>query len=127
MSLSDSIIRNVRPKEKPYRIFDGEGLYLEVSPAGGKLWRMKYRFGGKEKRLSFGTYPVITLKEARTKREEAKRLLYEGKDPGALKKAKKAAIEAASANTFESVAREWFDTWRANVSQRKVPEQDEPK
>jgi len=101
---------------KPYNMPDGKGLYLLVTLAGSKLWRMKYRFMGKEKLLTFGVYPVITLKDARIRRSEALKMLDEGKDPNELKKAQKAAIEAASANTFESVAREWYEAWSANVS-----------
>ncbi|MCL1824375.1 MAG: integrase arm-type DNA-binding domain-containing protein [Betaproteobacteria bacterium] len=115
-SLSDTTIKNAKPKDKPYKMFDGGGLYVEVSPAGGKLWRLKYRFGGKEKRLSFGAYPAVSLKDARERRDEAKKMLANGKDPGAVKQASKAAIKEASINTFEAVAREWFEAWSAGVS-----------
>ena len=71
MSLSDTAIRKVKPTEKSQRLFDGGGLYLEVSPAGGKWWRLKYRYGGKEKRLSLGTYPDTGLADARSKRDTA--------------------------------------------------------
>ncbi len=84
-------------------------MYLEVSPAGGKLWRLKYRFGGKEKRLAFGTYPEVSIKEARTKRVEARRLLAAGIDPGEHKKAQKQAGIEKAANSFEVIAREWLE------------------
>ncbi|MCL2658073.1 MAG: integrase arm-type DNA-binding domain-containing protein [Betaproteobacteria bacterium] len=113
--LSDVTIRNAKPQDKPVRFFDGGGLYIEVSPAGGKLWRMKYRFGGKEKRLSFGAYPDVSLKEARARRKEAKDMLSGGKDPGAAKQAQKAAIKIASANSFEAVALEWLESRRDTV------------
>ncbi len=112
MPLSDVQIRNAKPAEKPVRLFDGGGMYLEVSPAGGKLWRLKYRMDGKEKRLSFGAYPVISLRDAREKREEARKLIAEGIDPAAKKKAMKAAKAERSANSFEIIAREWFDKFK---------------
>lgn len=102
--LNDSRIRVVRPSDKPKKLFDGGGLFLFIAPTGGKLWRMKYRFQGKEKLLSFGAYPHISLKDARTKRDEAKALLAQGIDPGEKKKAE----QRATAHTFEAVTREWF-------------------
>jgi len=108
MPLTDTTIRNCRPREKTFRLFDGGGLYLEVSPNGGKWWRLKYRFDGKEKRLSLGVYPTVTLKVARERREEAKKLLSGGVDPGANRKvARLARIDQAS-NTFEVIAQEWL-------------------
>lgn len=104
MPLTDTAIRNAKPSEKPIRLFDGGGLYIEVSPAGGKWWRLKYRFAGKEKRLSLGVYPEIGLKEARDRREEAKRLLGEGIDPSVERKVQKVATVARVANSFEAVA-----------------------
>ncbi len=107
--LTDIRIRNAKPTSKAQRIFDGSGLYLEVSPSGGKLWRMKYRIGGKERLLSIGMYPTIGLAEARNKREEARKLIANGIDPAAQKKALKAANAELHANSFEIVAREWFN------------------
>jgi integrase len=89
-------------------MFDGGGLYLEVSPAGGKWWRLKYRFAGKEKRLSFGVYPEAGLKEARSRRHEARKLLGAGVDPAVNRKAINAAKADRAANSFEVVTREWF-------------------
>lgn len=116
MPLTDTAIRTAKPAAKPVRLFDGGGLYLEVSPSGGKLWRMKYRHDGKEKRLSFGAYPAVSLKDARERRDEAKKLLANGVDPGEVKKAQKAASQERAANSFEAVAREWFGVWSASVS-----------
>ncbi|MCL2591409.1 MAG: integrase arm-type DNA-binding domain-containing protein [Betaproteobacteria bacterium] len=116
-SLKDTTIKKTKPEAKPVRMFDGGGLYLEISPAGGKLWRMKYRFGGKEKRLSFGAYPTLSLSEARERREEAKKILRDGKDPGEVKKASKAALKAANENSFETVAREWFSRWKTDKAE----------
>ena len=108
MPLTDAEIRKAKPGEKPIRLFDGGGLYLEISTAGGKWWRLKYRFGGKEKRISLGVYPDIGLKDARERRDAAKKLLANGVDPGEAKKAKKAASQERAANSFEVIAREWF-------------------
>ena len=106
MPLSDIAIRAVKPDAKTQRLFDGGGLYLEVAPSGGKWWRFKYRFGGKEKRFSFGVYPDVSLKEAREKRDTARKLLTQGIDPGEAKKAVKAT--EAGDESFESVARAWI-------------------
>jgi len=81
MPLTVTEIKNSKPKDKTYRLFDGGGMYLEVSPKGGKWWRLKYRFNGKEKRLSLGVYPEISLKDARERRTDAKRLLADDIDP----------------------------------------------
>ncbi|WP_371142405.1 tyrosine-type recombinase/integrase [Burkholderia cepacia] len=108
MPLTDAEIRKAKPGEKPIRLFDGGGLYLEISTAGGKWWRLKYRFGGKEKRISLGVYPDIGLKDARERRDVARKLLANGVDPGEAKKAKKAASLERAANSFEVIAREWF-------------------
>lgn len=117
MPLSDVAIRTAKPREKPYKLADGGGMYLEVAPSGGKWWRLKYRFDGKEKRLSLGTYPEVGLKEARVKREDLRRLLAAGVDPGENRRAAKAARAEALANSFEVVAREWF----AKYSPRWAP------
>lgn len=98
-----------RPGEKAVRLFDGRGLYLEVAPAGGKWWRWKYRFGGKEKRLSLGTYPDTTLKQARERCDEARRLLATGIDPSAVRKAEKLRVKREAEHSFESVARAWLN------------------
>lgn len=105
--LNDPACKNAKPKEKPYRLADEKGLYLEVMPNGSKYFRMKYRFGGKEKRLALGVYPETGLKLARDKRDEARKQLAQNIDPSQNRKAMKAAL-AADADTFEVVAREWF-------------------
>ncbi len=104
MPLTDIAVRGAKPGTKPFRLFDAGGLYLEVAPSGGKWWRLKYRFDRKEKRLSLGTYPAVSLKDARGKRDATKKLLADGIDPSASRRAER----AASSNTFEAVAREWF-------------------
>src|ERR1044071_1298867 len=81
MPLTDTTIRNTKPGDKPLKLFDGGGLFLLVTPTGSKWWRLKYRFGGKEKLLSMGTYPQDGLKDARSRRDEARRLLGAGNDP----------------------------------------------
>lgn len=113
-TLSDVVIRKAKANGKTQRLTDGLGLYLEITPTGSKLWRQKYRFGGKEKRLAHGSYPEVTLAQARVRRDEARRLLASGVDPSAHRKAEKLAGEERAANSFEVVAREWF----AKFSQR---------
>ena len=122
MPLSDIKIRNAKPAEKPVRLFDERGLYLEVSPAGGKWWRLKYRFAGKEKRLSLGVYPDVSLKDARDSREECRKMLAGGVDPSENRKARKSASSDRASNSFEVVTREWFAKfspgWAASHSGR---------
>jgi len=105
--LTDVQVKNAKPKAQDYKLMDGFGLYLLVTPTGGKLWRFDYRYGGKRKVIAFGAYPAVTLSDARHRREDAKKLLANGVDPGAVKKAQKAAIVAETDNSFEVVAREW--------------------
>ena len=107
MPLTDIAIRSAKAADKPVRLFDGGGLYLELSPAGGKWWRLKYRFAGKEKRLSLGVYPEVGLKEARERRDAAKRLLSDGVDPSVERKVQKVVSIERAENSFEAVAREW--------------------
>ena len=108
MPLTDTAIRKAKPTDKTQRLYDGGGLYVELAPNGGKWWRLKYRHGGKEKRLSLGTYPDTGLADARAKRDEARKLLAAGVDPGEHRKAEKAAGEDRAANSFEVIAREWI-------------------
>lgn len=107
MPLTDTAIRQAKPAAKPYKVGDSGGLYLEVAPAGGKWWRLKYRFEGKEKRISLGTYPDTTLAAAREKRDDARRLLAAGKDPSAQRQAKDAAVQASRDGLFPTVAAAW--------------------
>lgn len=108
MPLTDVAIRNVKPGAKPVRLFDGDGLYLEVSPSGGKWWRLKYRVGGREKRLSLGVYPDIGLRDARDRCAAARKQVANGVDPSDARRAEKASRADAGANSFEAVAREWY-------------------
>ncbi|MES2353284.1 MAG: integrase arm-type DNA-binding domain-containing protein [Pseudomonadota bacterium] len=136
MPLTDTAIRNAKPADKPIRLFDGGGLYLEISPNGGKWWRFKYRFDGKEKRFSLGVYPDVPLAGrkdkdsgkwidgARDKRDKARQLLADGIDPGENRKATKATRADRAANSFEVVAREWFvkhkTGWAASHSDKII-------
>ncbi|KGD46456.1 integrase [Burkholderia ubonensis] len=115
MPLTDTAIRNAKPADKPVRLFDGGGLYLEIAPSGGKWWRLKYRFGGKEKRYSLGVYPEVPLAAARKRRDEAREKLAAGIDPGEAKKAEKRASLFAAAHSFEIVARGWMDERKTTV------------
>ena len=108
MRLTDTAVRKAKPTDKTQRLFDGGGLYLEITPAGGKRWRQKYRFAGKEKLLAHGTYPDVSLAEARERREKARKLLANGVDPGQHRQAEKAAGAERAGNSFEVVAREWL-------------------
>jgi len=115
--LSDTQIRATMPADTPIRLRDSQGLYLEITPSGGRWWRLKYRFGGKEKLLSMGTYPDTTLKAARDKRDRAREQLANGIDPSEARRAEKASRAAPVLNGFEVVAREWHATvHRAQVS-----------
>ena len=116
--LTDTQIRNLKPAEKAKKYADGGGLYLYVAKTGSKLWRMAYRFNDKEKLLSFGEYPIVSLKDARTKRNEAKKLLADGIDPGRHKKEMKNAALLAEANTFEYVVLEWHETQTVHNSEK---------
>jgi len=115
MPLTDVKVRTAKPQDKPYKLTDGGGLYLLVNTNGSRYWRMKYRVMGREKLLSIGVYPDISLAVARQIRDEARRALAQGNDPGAIKKAEKQAKKIAAENTFEAIAREWHkakaDRW----------------
>lgn len=106
--LSDAAIRRIKPSGRTQRLFDSGGLYLEVTPRGSLCWRQKYRFAGKEKRLAHGIYPDVPLSLARTRRDEARRLLAQGMDPADQKKAAAAALETLGARTFKAIAVEWM-------------------
>lgn len=107
IGLSDIQVKNAKPAPKEVKLFDGGGLFLLITPSGGKLWQLKYRFDDKEKKLSFGSYPSITLAEARQRREDAKKLIANGVDPSDVKKAQKTADTSKNENSFEVVARMW--------------------
>jgi hypothetical protein len=112
--LSDRAIRTSKPQEKPYKVYDGGGLHVLVQPSGSKLWPLKYRFAGKEKLISFGSYPDVTLASARGKRDEARKQLASGRDPSAQRKLDRIVEEKAAQNTFSAVAAEHLDNMVAN-------------
>jgi integrase len=122
MALTDVAIKNAKPRSKTYRLYDEKGLYLEIATNGSKRWRLKYRFNGKEQRLSLGTYPEVSLKEARIKRDELRKLIASNIDPSAHRKMLKATGVEQSIYSFEVVAREWLDkflpTWSASHGER---------
>jgi integrase len=107
MALSDVAIRNAKPREKPYKLGDSGGLFLLVQPSGGKLWRVKYRVDGKEKKLGIGTYPEISLSDARRRRDEARELLAAGQDPSREKQRAKVRAKVEAENTFKALACEF--------------------
>ncbi len=120
MALTSAAIKSAKAGEKARKMFDGGGLYLEIPPRGRKRWRLKFRFRGKENRLSLGVYPDVPLKRARELRDDARRLLADGIDPSEQRKALKDASAHRAANSFEVVAREWFasrsDSWKPSHS-----------
>lgn len=109
MPLTDTKIRNTKPSAKPTKLTDGGGLYLEVRPNGSKLWRYRYRVAGKENIFALGSYPELTLADAREQRAQARKLVKQGIHPSHNRKAVQLASQIANANTFEAVAREWID------------------
>lgn len=115
--LSDIKVRNVKPQAKDVKFFDGLGLFLLVTPTGGKLWRLKFDYQGKSKLLALGSYPEVSLSDARFRRDEARKLLANGINPCEVKKAQKAALVANAANAFEIVAREWHRKFSGQWSQ----------
>src|SRR5689334_3558041 len=111
MQLTDAAIRAAKPTNRPKKHFDGDGLFLLVAPSGGKWWRLKYFFGGREKSISLGTYPETSLARARQKRDEARRQIADGIDPSAKRKAEK----NSRGNTFSIVAAEWLESQRVKL------------
>ncbi len=124
MPLTDVKIRNTKPTAKSFKLSDMGGLYLEIYPNGRKWWRLKYRFNGKEKRISFGVYPEVTLSNARDRRHEARKQLANGIDPSQDRKGQRTAEDDRLANSFEEVAREWFTkfspSWAEAHAARKI-------
>lgn len=118
MGLTNTAIKKIRPESRTRRYFDERGLYLEVSPKGGKWWRLKYRFDQKEKRISLGTYPEVSLKDARNRRDESRILISQNIDPSARRKAEKSARLQAVSNSFEIVALEWFEKKKKEYSDK---------
>jgi integrase len=118
MRLTDTRVRNAKPQAKAYKLGDGGGMYLLVTPDGGRYWRLDYRFAGKRRTLALGVYPIMTPSGARAGRDEARRLLTQDIDPNAEKKARKRATKVASENTFEAIAREWIANQRHRLAAR---------
>lgn len=122
MKLTNSACQSAIPKDRPYKKFDGGGLYLEIMPSGSKLWRLKYHYLGSEKRISLGPYPLVTLAEARDERDKAKKLLLQNIDPSEAKRDVKRLIVRNAANTFEVIAREWherqLEKWSAGYAEK---------
>ncbi len=120
MALTDIKVRTTKPSDKPFKLTDGQGMHLLINPNGSKYWRLQYRFGGKQKVFALGVYPMVSLGEARRKRDEAKKLVSDGIDPSEKKKADK--IEQSEALTFEAVARDWHTAckrkWSDSHSER---------
>ncbi len=120
MALTDTEIKKLKSGVKDYQRSDGEGLYLWVTTAGGKLWRWSYRFEGREKIISYGKYPHISLASARELHREARKLHASGIDPMAQRKAKKLASQEGQANSFQNIAEKWFENWGSGKSPRHV-------
>jgi integrase len=118
MPLTDTRIRNAKPKSKPYKLSDGAGMYLLVKPDGARYWRLDYRFAGKRRTLALGIYPIVSLANARSRREDARALLAKEIDPGVAKKASKRIAKLTSENTFEAIAREWIANQRSRLAAR---------
>src|SRR5271156_5416382 len=114
MPLTHFDIRNTKPAHKPFKLSDGGGLFLLVQPNGSMLWRLKDRLFGKERALSFGAYPTVSLADARVKRDEAKKLLDNGKDPSSERRIERLARESAARNTFGLIAEEYIENLKAN-------------
>ncbi len=122
MALTETKVRNAKAGAKPFKVTDGGGLYLLVTPAGGRWWRFDYRFAGKRKTLSMGVYPDVSLKQARERRDDARRRVADGVDPGTARQLEKSGRADRSANSFEVVAREWLakfsPSWTAEYAER---------
>lgn len=118
MALTDIACKNAKAGPKPRKLSDDKGLYLEVSPTGGKYWRLKYRYAGKEKRLALGVYPEVSLNQAREKRDEARKLLANHIDPSQAKKEEKRKKFLNAENSFEAMAREWHDKQKMSWTER---------
>jgi integrase len=118
MAKPDVKFRNAKPLETPYKLGDALGLYLLVNPSGAKYWRLKYRLEGKEKLLAVGVYPEVTLETARERRDAARELVAKGIDPVQANKDEQLARDAVTVNTFELIAREWWDNWKGGRTER---------
>lgn len=117
LKLTASKVKSAGPSAKAYKLADGAGMYLLVHPSGAKYWRLKYRIAGKEKLLALGVYPEVSLAEARLRRENARSLVRDGRDPGVAKQLQKNFLQNQDPETFEAVAREWYETKIADKSE----------
>ncbi len=124
MALTDLVVKKSKATDSPIKLTDGGGLFLLVQPNGSKYWRLSYRFAGKQKTLALGVYPDVSLSDARARRDEARKLLANDIDPGAVKQAQKTAKGEQAANSFEVIAREWFarhsPNWKENHSSKII-------
>lgn len=120
MALTDTEIKRSKPSNTPYKLADTHGLYLLVKPNGGRLWRWKYRFDGKEKLMALGTYPELSLAEARERHATGRKQLVNGIDPMAERKAEKTAVIVETEHTFQKIAEKWLEHWHGNKSARHV-------
>lgn len=118
MPLTDVLIRNAKAKLKSYKLADMQGMHLLIKPNGGKYWRFKYRFAGKEKLLALGVYPSVSLNEARNKRDKARKLLADNIDPSLEKKKSKRLMILKNENTFKALAEEWLNNQQAGWTER---------
>jgi integrase len=120
MPLTDTEVRKSKPSDKPYRLSDANSLFLWITPAGGKLWRWAYEFEGREKLMSLGKYPIITLADARERRDQARKLLANGIDPMAKRKEEKTVERAQTEGSFQTIASLWLEHWQEGKSPRHV-------
>ncbi len=120
MAMTDVLARKAKPKSKPYKLADGGGLYLWVTPSGGKLWRWTYRHDGKQKLMTFGPYPNVSLSDARERQANERKILISGHDPMAHRRASKDAERVASESSFTTIASQWMEHWQDGKSPRHV-------
>ena len=116
-NLTATAVKQAKPKAKIYKVFDGGGLHIKVKPCGAKYWHYDYRFAGNRRTLALGVYPQVSLKKARKLHLDARNLLDKGIDPSRQKQATKQILNQASANSFEAIANEWFETKMQNKSE----------
>ena len=109
MALTDTALRSAKPQKRQYKLYDEGGLFVIIAPSGGKWWRLKYRYEGKEKLISLGTYPAVSLKDARKERDRLKEQLAKGIDPSLVRQEAKQALAESGQSTFETLALEWFN------------------
>ena len=118
MAITNLQVQQAKPGDKPYKLADGKGLHLYITPKGQKYWRLNYRYGGKHKTLALGVYPEVSLAEAREKQEKARHQLKNDIDPAEVKRAEKLAKTEAQQNSFEAIALEWFEKERPHWSDK---------